>query len=132
MIMPLNIKTEYSLLSSMIRIEDLIKFALKNNIKVLNITDNNMYGAMEFYNACLKNKIKPIVGLDIIIDNLHVILYAKNFNGYKNLLKITSNEKSVQFLVEHAGDLICIVPFESKSLYESLSKIFKEIFSGTN
>ena len=128
MIMPLNIKTEYSLLSSMIKVEDLIKFALKNNIKVLNITDNNMFGAMEFYNACIKASIKPIIGLEIQVNDLTIILYAKNFKGYKNLLKITSNEKTLDYLSEHANDLICIVPFESRSLYEHLSKIFKEIF----
>jgi len=126
--MPLNIKTEYSLLSSMIKINDLIKFALDNNLKVLNITDNNMYGAMEFYNACIKANIKPIIGLDIEIENMHVILYAKNYDGYKNLLKITSNEKSISSLVDYGNDLICIVPFESKNLYEELKKIFKEIF----
>ena len=128
MFAPLNIKTEYTLLSSMIKVGDLIDFALKNNLKVLNITDNNMYGVMEFYEACVKNDIKPIVGLEISINNHVVILYAKNFNGYKNLLKITSNEISIPYLEEHANDLICIVPFESKEIYEDLFKIYADIF----
>ena len=125
---PLNIKTEYSLLSSMIKIKDLIDFAIQNNLEVLNITDNNMYGVMEFYSACLKNHIKPIVGLEVTLNNHVIILYAKNFKGYKNLLKITSNEKSIPYLAEHSNDLICIVPFESKEIYEQLAKIYKDIF----
>ena len=128
MITPLNIKTEYTLLSSMIKVSDLIKFAKKHNLKSLNITDNNMFGVMEFYNACIKNDIKPIVGLEVSLDNHVFILYAKNFKGYKNLLKITSNEKTISYLEEHSSDLICIVPFESKELYESLTKIYEDIF----
>ena len=128
MFAPLNIKTEYTLLSSMIKIKDLVNFALKNNLSSLNITDNNMYGAMEFYNSCKKNNIKPIIGLELTIEDKIIILYAKNFSGYKNLLKITSNDKNISYLEEHSNDLICIVPFESKSLYENLSKIYEDIF----
>ena len=128
MITPLNIKTEYSLLKSMIKIDDLINYALKNNLTVLNITDDNMNGVMEFYNKCLKNNIKPIIGLEVKLDNFNFILYAKNFNGYKNLLKITSNEKNYELLDQYSHDLICIIPFESKEIYDKLSKIFDEIF----
>ena len=55
---PLNIKTCNSLLKSMIQINDLIKVAKENNIQALTITDNNMYGVLDFYNACKKNNIK--------------------------------------------------------------------------
>ena len=125
---PLNIKTENYLLSSMIKIKDLIAFALKYNLTSLSITDNNMYGVMEFYDACIKNNIKPIVGLEIKIDSLIIILYAKNYNGYKNLLKITSNKIDLLFLSKYASDLICILPFESSSLYEQLKNIYEDIF----
>ena len=128
MITPLNIKTEYTLLSSMIKVKDLVEIAKKNHLKTLNITDSNMFGTMEFYNACVKNDIKPIIGLEVSLDNHVFILYAKNFNGYKNLLKITSNQKSMPYLEEHSNDLICIIPFESKDLYENLAKIYEDIF----
>ena len=94
---PLNIKTENYLLSSMIKISDLIEFALKHKLTSLTITDNNMFGAMEFYNACISHNIKPIIGLEIEYDSNIIILYAKNYQGYKNLLKITSNEISRYF-----------------------------------
>lgn len=125
---PLNIKTEYSLLKSMIRVKDLIAFAIKNKLSALAIADDNMCGVMEFYDACCKNNIKPIIGLEVSIDDLKIVLYAKNYNGYKNLLKITSNEIDYSFLEKHAKDLICIVPFESRSIYEKLSKIYEDIF----
>ena len=83
---PLYIKTENSLLSSLIKIDDLITFAIKKNIKALAITDNNMCGALEFYIKCQKNHIKPIIGLEIN----DIVLYALNFEGYKNLIKLST------------------------------------------
>ena len=125
---PLNIKTENYLLSSMIKISDLIEFALKHKLTSLTITDNNMFGAMEFYNACISHNIKPIIGLEIEYDSNIIILYAKNYQGYKNLLKITSNEKSLDNLLKYSSDLICIIPFESYSCYEKMKDIYQDIF----
>ena len=69
MYFPIHIKTEYSLLDSMIRIPELISYAKKRNFKALAICDNNMFGVMEFVLACQKNSIKPIVGLEFKIEN---------------------------------------------------------------
>ena len=52
----LYVKTNYSLLSSLIKIDEYIDYAKKHNLSSLSITDNNMYGVMEFYDKCLKNK----------------------------------------------------------------------------
>ena len=79
---PLYIKTNNSLLTSMIKIDELVSFAKKNNIKALTITDNNMYGVMEFYKACKKENIKPIIGLEVEIES-NIVLYAKDNVGYK-------------------------------------------------
>ena len=87
---PLYIKTDYSLLSSLIKIDDLIEFANKYNIKSLTITDNNLCGVIEFYNKCIKNNIKPIIGLELYIKDVNLVLYAKNYKGYLNLIKIMS------------------------------------------
>ena len=87
---PLYIKTENSLLSSLIKIDELIKFAKSYNYKALSIVDNNMFGVMEFYKKCLQNDIKPIIGITLDIDNYKVILYAKNDLGYKNLIKLST------------------------------------------
>ena len=56
MFVPLNIKTDSYLQSSMISINSLVDFALNNKLKALTITDNNMYGVMDFYKTCKNNK----------------------------------------------------------------------------
>ena len=131
---PLYIKTDNSLLSSLIKIDDLIAFALKNNIKSLSITDNNMYGAIEFYSKCIKNNIKPIIGLEVLLNNNKIVLYCMNYNGYKNLIKISTilseNNLNLNVLKEYNNDLICIVPYDSLELYDELSNIYEVIFKG--
>lgn len=131
---PLYIKTENSLLNSMIFIDKLIDFAKKNNIKSLTITDNNMYGVMEFYHKCLENEIKPIIGLEIIIENKKIILYCLNYDGYKNLIKIATSQSdntlNYEFLSSHSDNLLCIVPYNSINIYLKLECIFKIIYKG--
>ena len=87
---PLYIKTDYSLLQSLIKIDDLIVFAQKNNLKSLSICDDNLCGVIEFYNKCLKNNIKPIIGLNINVNGNNIVLYAKNYYGYIDLIHIMS------------------------------------------
>ena len=127
----LNIKTNNYLLHSMIKIKDLVKTAKENNIKSLTITDNNMYGAMEFYKECKNANIKPIIGLEIELPE-KVILYAKDYQGYKNLLKLTTlkSEKKLdeKDLTKYSDQLICIVPYESRVIYNSLKKLYEDIF----
>ena len=129
--LPLNIKTDNYLLHSMIKIKELVKIAKENNIDALTITDNNMYGTMEFYKECKKEKIKPIIGLEITIEE-KIILYVKNYEGYQNLLKITTlkskRKLNLDDLTNYAEGLLCIVPYESKKLYNTLNKIYEDIF----
>ncbi|MDD6272187.1 MAG: DNA polymerase III subunit alpha [bacterium] len=87
---PLNIKTEYDLMNSLIKIDDLVLYAKNNNISTLGITDSNLFGTMEFINKCSLNNIKPIIGIEINIDEINLLLYAKNYNGLVNLFKIVS------------------------------------------
>ena len=130
---PLYIKTNNSLLSSMIKIDELVSFAKKNNIKNLTITDNNMYGVMEFYKACVKENIKPIIGLEVEIES-NIVLYAKDNIGYKNLIKLATlqSERTLTLgdLSKYSSNLICIVPYKSINLYNDLNKIFIDIFKG--
>ncbi|MCI9435007.1 MAG: DNA polymerase III subunit alpha [Bacilli bacterium] len=132
---PLYIKSENSLLSSMINIDSLIEFAKKNGIESLTITDNNMYGVMEFYHKCLDNNIKPIVGLEVTLDGNKFLLYCINYNGYKNLIKIATSLSdttiSYDLLEKYNDDLLCIVSFESiNNLYSKLESIFRIIYKG--
>jgi len=133
---PLNIKTHYELLSSLIKIEDLINFANTNNIKTLGITDSNMFGCMEFFNACKSNNIKPIVGINLKIENLDMILYAKSYKGYVNLLNIVSvkntSELTLEYLKQKKEDVICVTnDYENyinyKEIYELVYLSYKDI-----
>ena len=78
---PLYIKTENTLLSSLIKIDDLIKYAKENNYKSLTITDNKMYGAYEFY----KN-VKKIISNQLLIRTRNKSKY--NYSIRKKLPRI--------------------------------------------
>ncbi len=87
-------QTEYNILSNANRLDEYISLAKDNSFEYLTITDSNMYGCYKFYTKCLDNNIKPIIGLEYTFVNdaykSKLLLYAKNNEGYKNLLKITA------------------------------------------
>jgi len=101
----LHVHSHYSLLQALPQIDDLVKFAKEQGMKSLALTDYAaMYGVIEFYKACQKAEIKPIIGIEVYlaqhkmtdkrprIDDrpYQIILLAENNEGYKNLLKISS------------------------------------------
>ena len=101
----LHLHTEYSLLDGACRINQLVLKAKELGMQSLAITDHgNMYGAVDFYKACKKNGIKPIIGCEVYVaprtrfdkekvldkDYNHLILLCKNEIGYKNLIKLVS------------------------------------------
>lgn len=135
MYIPLKVTTDYTLLKSLIKVPNLISFLSEKNIDTCGICDENLYGVLEFYYACKKNNIKPIVGLDVIIDDLNVYLYAMNFDGYKNLLKIHTlkekNELILDDLSVYKDSILCIVPFKSKELFDKL-KFFNNLYISYN
>ncbi len=100
----LHVHTEYSLLDGLQKIKKLVPAVKEMGMNAVAITDHgNMYGAIEFYKACKKNEIKPIIGCEVYIAgngrfdkspnnrrNQHLILLAKNYTGYQNLMKLVS------------------------------------------
>ena len=101
----LHVHSEYSLLDGANRIKDLPKRAKELGMDAIALTDHGvMFGAIEFYKECKKNDVKPIIGCEVYIaprtrfdkepniDNKysHLILLAKDNNGYKNLAKLVS------------------------------------------
>ncbi len=128
----LGIKTDYTLLNSLIKISDLVSFGVENNIKSLGILDDNLFGSIEFYDECLKNNIKPIIGLDILFEERHFYLYAKNYNGYKSLLKINTlvQEDNINYdnLIKYNEDVILVIPFNSKEYFNKFNDSFSDIY----
>ena len=134
MYIPLFNTTNYTLLSSLLKIDNLIQFSIQSNISSIAITDQNMFGTMEFIKKCEKSNIKPIIGLKVLLDDYYILIYAKNYDGYKCLLKLSTiqNEKKVTIedLKKYSNDLICIILFEYREKYIELCKIYKEIYLG--
>jgi len=100
----LHVHTEYSLLDGLTKIKNLVNTVKEMGMNSIAITDHGtMYGAIEFYKACKKAEIKPIIGCETYMApngrldksannrrNQHLILLAKDQQGYKNLMKIVS------------------------------------------
>ncbi|WKZ25867.1 MAG: DNA polymerase III subunit alpha [bacterium] len=92
--------TEYSLLDGMSKIKKLFSHIKENNMDAIAITDHGaMYGVVEFFKEGKKQEVKPIIGLEGYVtrsmeekvkDNFHITLLAKDYEGYKNLMKLTS------------------------------------------
>lgn len=129
MIIPFNIKTDASLLKSLIKIDDLINIAKEYNYEALTITDNKMYNVMSFYHKCLISNIKPIIGIELTINNNTFLLYAKDIFGYYNLVRITSLENITINDLTKDG-LILILPYKSFELKNELEQIFDDIYYG--
>ncbi len=131
---PLYIKTNYSLLSSLIDIKELVKFAKDNNINALGICDDNMYGVMEFIKECKNNSIKPVIGLDISIEDYNICLFAKNYDGYKCLMKLNTilcdRKITLSDLKKYNSGLYAIIPSFYKDKYNEIKEIIGDSYIG--
>ena len=101
----LHLHTEYSLLDGAIKIDELAENIKSKGMDAVAITDHgSMYGIVDFYRACIKVGIKPIIGCEVYVakdsrfrkepgvddGRYHLILLAENNVGYHNLMKIVS------------------------------------------
>ena len=103
----LHVHTQYSILDGQSKIGDLIDTAVANGQPALAITDHgNMFGVKEFLDTVAKKNapLKPIVGCEMYVagnsrfdrkgredqSSYHLIMLAKNMDGYHNLIKLSS------------------------------------------
>ncbi|QFT90167.1 DNA polymerase III subunit alpha [Bacillus sp. THAF10] len=147
----LHIKSCYSLLNSSVRIPSLIQRAQELGMTSLALTDENvMYGVVDFYKACKKADLKPIIGLTLSVrkkdeeesDCYPIILLAKDNQGYTNLMKLSSSvqTKAVngvpkRWLRHYSKGLIAILSASDSELAsdeEASSTEFLEMFGGEN
>lgn len=132
---PLQVKTSYSILSSLNDIKKLVSLAKDYGYTSLAITDeNNMFGVMEFYQECKKNNIKPIIGIELTISNTILLLYAKNLDGYKNLIKLSTikseRELNIDDLITYKDNLILTMPYSTYE--EKIYNIYEDKYIGYN
>ncbi len=100
----LHVHTQYSILDGAAEIGKLIDRTKELGMSSIAITDHgNMFGVLDFYNTCLKKGVKPILGCEMYVakgsrfvkdginfSGYHLLLLAKNEQGYKNLIKLNS------------------------------------------
>lgn len=101
----LHVHTEYSLLDGLSKSGNLIENIKENGMDSVAVTDHGvMYGIIEFYKKAKKEGVKPIIGMEAYTTNVnhkekpdrnkfknfHLLLLAKDNEGYKNLMKLTS------------------------------------------
>lgn len=116
----LHLHSEYSLLDGACRISEIPEKAKKCGMTAAAITDHGvMYGAVDFFKACKKCGIKPIIGCEIYVapssrfgrdkdsdsDYSHLVLLCKNEIGYKNLIKIVSLAYTEGFYSKPRADI---------------------------
>ncbi len=121
----LYIKSYYSLLSSLLSVDDIINLNIDNGNDYAVITDNTMYGTMEFIKKCNLKGIKPIIGLELKIADRIVLCYAKDYIGYLHLIKLstlanTSRVELADLNNYHEGLIICL-PYESSELLKEIT-----------
>jgi DNA polymerase-3 subunit alpha len=131
----LHVHTEYSLLDGACRIRDLPKCVHDLGQTACAITDHGvMYGAVDFYRACMAEGIKPIIGCEVYVsprdrtrfdkvhefdaESRHLVLLCENEEGYRNLCYLVSMawvegfyikpRVDLQLLREHHGGLIAL------------------------
>lgn len=134
----LCLKSGYSFLSSTLKIEDIINVGINRKYDYLGLIDKNiMFGCKEFYYACLKNNIKPIIGVEFEIDDCIVCLIAKNNAGYNNLVKLSSivntRKDKINFsnISEYSENLIVVIP-SYRGLKKYNKTTYKEILDKYN
>jgi len=101
----LHVHSHYSLLDGLPKLDDLIKRAKELEFEAIALTDHGtMYGAIEFYNHANEEGIQPIIGVEAYVairtlhdkqpkvddDYYHITLLAETYEGYKNLMRLTS------------------------------------------
>lgn len=116
----LHVHSNFSFLDSGSSVNELLDRAKALGFDSLALTDHNgLYGAVRFYSYAKRIGIKPIIGVELDLESgHHLVLIAKNLNGYSNLCKIItrahlSHEKgqaaaSLDLIEQYKDDLFCL------------------------
>ncbi|MFW5794052.1 MAG: DNA polymerase III subunit alpha [Bacillota bacterium] len=134
----LYLQSSFSFNGSLIDIEKTVKIAKDKGYKTLALTDHlYLHGAIKFYKSCLNHGIKPLIGLEVVIksepySDFIVLLYAKNEQGYKKLMKLSShlslNDGFLEFheLKTYSENLISVVVLDRGGIYQLIKNVNKD------
>ncbi|GFP43686.1 DNA polymerase III subunit alpha, partial [Candidatus Hakubella thermalkaliphila] len=115
----LHVHSCFSFLDGAARVEDLVARAVELGLPALALTDHNgLYGAVRFYKAACSASIKPLLGSEIDVQGGHLLLLAKDKEGYSNLCRLLtilhlsrnggSPALELDHLSAHSSGLICL------------------------
>ena len=146
---PLHVHSQFSILNSTCSIDNLVQLAVDNKMDALALTDSaNLFGAIDFYQTCKASKIKPIMGCQLFVSvgsrfekkkthhrpGYKIVLLAKDFEGYKNICRLSSlgylegfyhyPRIDFEILKKHSSNTICLMG-GSDSLVGALIADFK-------
>jgi len=147
----LHTHSMYSLLQAVPKPKELTAAAAADGQDAMAITDAGaLYGAIDFYQACQKDGIKPIIGLDAFLSprtrfdkenptdrpRSRLVLLAKTFTGYQNLIELVTKSNIDGFyykpriddelLAKNKKDLICIIPSFAGEVAQALKDSLPE------
>jgi DNA polymerase III subunit alpha len=146
---PLHVHSQYSILDSSASVYNIAEKAAQLSMPAVALTDHgNLFGAVDFYKACKEVKVKPIIGCEFYVTSgsrqdkkkevggalslFHLVLIAKDKEGYHNLCKLSSAgflegfyyvpRIDLDLLSQHSKGLICLSGcINSRISYEILS-----------
>lgn len=141
----LHVHSEYSLLDGLIKIPDLVSKVKDHGMTGVALTDHGMMsGVLDFWTKCNEYEIKPIIGCEIYIavrsrfdkipkiddKRFHLLLLAKNEEGYHNLVKINSlshiegfyykPRADKELLQKYSKGLICLTSCDSNPINKAI------------
>lgn len=136
--MYLNVMTEADTLKSTIRVGALVEFLKQNQISTCAVANTNLYRLIEYVSMFKENDLKPVIALRVDVSfggfkNLPIILYAKNNEGYSNLIKASSGIMQRKdglmpygWLKPYSQGVLTVIPILEKNWFNSVAEI-KEV-----
>ncbi|NRA24855.1 MAG: PHP domain-containing protein, partial [Oleispira sp.] len=137
----LRVHSEFSMIDGIVRIKEMIKTAVGHHMPAIALTDqSNMYALVKFYKAALGAGIKPIIGVDIWLENEEerelphrLTLLAQNQEGYRHVTEIISqayshnqfDDKAIvrkEWLLEKAAGIIVLSGFRDGDIGQQIIK----------
>ncbi len=157
MFVHLHVHSQGSILDATASVEQLARAAARNKMSALALTDHgNLHLAVDFYKACQKEGIRPIIGCEVYVapesrhdkvkrpgkkNAYHLTLLAKNEEGYHNLCKLSSigylegfyyfPRIDKEVLEKHAGGLVCLSGCMSSELAQNILTQEEEVWRST-
>lgn len=140
---PLRNYTQYSITDSILTLDPWLSWMSDEGVMAVGCCDkNNFFGLVRFYQKALKNRLKPLIGAELLY-HWHpkfrpspVIFYARNYQGYQNISKLMTllyQQESAPILTPallkgHTTGLLAIIPPESFQAFKEQEHLFCALF----